>query len=170
MIGRKRLRLVLLALLLLGSGAAQAAMSPDEQLADPALEQRARTLGRELRCLVCQNQSIDDSDADLAKDLRQVVRDRLAMGDSDDEILTYVHARYGDFVLLRPPMVPATWALWFGPVVLLLLAGAAVFAWRRAGVEAPADWTAAEQAKLDRALGDAGPEQPGKPPPGRSAR
>src|SRR4051812_49980740 len=79
------------------------AVRPDEMLADPALEARARDIGQELRCLVCRNQSIDDSDADLAHDLRVVVRERLKEGDSDDQVVAYVRSRYGDFVLLRPP-------------------------------------------------------------------
>ncbi len=120
----------LLALLLAGAlnaGAALAATSPDEILPDPALEARARALGKELRCLVCQNQSIDDSDAPLAKDLRRLVRERLVAGDSDARIRQELVARYGDFVLLEPPFKPATWALWIGPA-LVLLAGAALVA------------------------------------------
>ncbi len=98
------------------------AVEPDEVLADPVLEARARDLSKELRCLVCQNQSIDDSNAGLAKDLRVLVRQRLVAGDSDDEVLDYVVARYGDFVLLRPPIKPVTYLLWFGPAVILALA------------------------------------------------
>jgi cytochrome c-type biogenesis protein CcmH len=101
------------------------AVSPDEMLDDPALEQRARDISRELRCLVCQNQSIDDSNADLARDLRLLVRERLRAGDSDDEVTAYVVARYGDFVLLRPPFKPSTYALWLGPGAALLIAAAA---------------------------------------------
>jgi cytochrome c-type biogenesis protein CcmH len=93
---------------------------PAERLADPALEARARALSQELRCLVCQNQSIDDSNADLAHDLRVLVRERLVAGDSDANVLAYLTSRYGDYVLLRPPVKPATWALWFGPPALLL--------------------------------------------------
>jgi len=104
---------------------AQAAVSPDEVLDDPLLEERARSLGKELRCLVCQNQSIDDSDASLARDLRQVVRERLVAGDSDEQILDYLTDRYGDFVLLSPPVKPGTYLLWAGPA--LLLAAGAVF-------------------------------------------
>ena len=90
----------LLVLFLLLAAPALAATSPSEMLPDAALEARARTLGKELRCLVCQNQSIDNSDADLARDLRRVVRDRLVAGDSDAQVLDYVTQRYGDFVLL----------------------------------------------------------------------
>jgi cytochrome c-type biogenesis protein CcmH len=96
------------------------AVLPDERLADPALEARARTLSQELRCLVCQNQSIDDSNADLAHDLRVLVRERLTARDSDTQVLAYLTSRYGDYVLLRPPVKPATLLLWFGPPLLLL--------------------------------------------------
>jgi cytochrome c-type biogenesis protein CcmH len=94
------------------------AVLPDERLADPALETRARSLGQELRCLVCQNQSIDDSNADLAHDLRLIVRERLVAGDSDAQVLDYLRQRYGDYVLLRPPVTPGTWLLWFGPAAV----------------------------------------------------
>src|SRR5712671_4861633 len=97
------------------------AVEPAERLADPALEARARALSQELRCLVCQNQSIDDSSADLAHDLRVLVRERLAAGDSDRQVLDYLTRRYGDYVLLRPPLKPATWLLWFGPPALLII-------------------------------------------------
>lgn len=102
------------------------ALEPEERLADPALEQRARELSKGLRCVVCQNQSIDDSNAELAQDLRRVVRERLAEGDTDDEVIDYVVARYGDYVLLRPPMDTRTLLLWFGPAAVVL--GAAVWA------------------------------------------
>ncbi|MEM7221770.1 MAG: cytochrome c-type biogenesis protein [Pseudomonadota bacterium] len=98
-----------------------AAVEPDEVLDDPALEARARTLSQEIRCLVCQNESIDSSNADLAKDLRIIVRERLVAGDSDQEVLDYLVARYGDYVLLRPPVKPGTYLLWFGPALLLAL-------------------------------------------------
>jgi cytochrome c-type biogenesis protein CcmH len=111
-----------------------AAVQPDEVLADPALEARAREIGRELRCVVCQNQSIDDSDADLARDLRVLVRERLRAGDSDRQVLDYVVSRYGNFVLLRPPFKPETWALWLGPAAILGLGTATlVFYFRRRG-------------------------------------
>jgi cytochrome c-type biogenesis protein CcmH len=116
------------------------AVEPSERLADPALEARARDISRELRCLVCQNQSIDDSNADLARDLRLVVRERLQAGDSDQAVIGYVTARYGDFVLLRPPFKAATWALWLGPPALLIAGFVAwlMFVRRRAAVaEAP---------------------------------
>ncbi len=102
------------------------AVRPDEMLADPGLEARAREVGRELRCLVCRNQSIDDSDADLAHDLRVVVREHIKDGDSNDQVVAYVRARYGDFVLLRPPFEIGTLLLWGGPVLILLLGGLAL--------------------------------------------
>jgi cytochrome c-type biogenesis protein CcmH len=98
------------------------AVQPDEILTDPALEARARSISTELRCLVCQNQSIDDSDAPLAKDLRVLIRERLTVGDSDREAVDYVVARYGDFVLLKPRFTAQTWALWFSPFAILLIA------------------------------------------------
>ena len=94
------------------------AVNPDEVMADPALESRARGISKGLRCLVCQNQSIDDSDADLAKDLRLLVRDRLSKGDSDDEVVEFVVSRYGDFVLLKPPFKATTLVLWLGPLLI----------------------------------------------------
>ena len=96
------------------------AVNPDEILEDLALEARARVVGKELRCLVCQNQSIDDSDADLARDLRVLVRERITQGDSNEEVIDYVVSRYGDFVLLNPPFKLKTYALWFGPWVILM--------------------------------------------------
>ncbi len=97
------------------------AVEPSEVLSDPALEARARALSQGLRCLVCQNQTIDDSNAGLARDLRIIVRERLVAGDSDEAVLAYITARYGDFVLLSPPMKPKTYALWFGPLLILVL-------------------------------------------------
>ncbi|MEX0815702.1 MAG: cytochrome c-type biogenesis protein [Dongiaceae bacterium] len=117
------MRAAALALLLLVAGTAAWAVLPDEMLDDPALEARARDISKNLRCLVCQNQSIDDSDAELARDLRLLVRERLTAGDSDDQATQFIVARYGDFVLLKPPFKPGTYALWFGPAVVLVLAG-----------------------------------------------
>ncbi len=141
----------------LGGSAALAATSPDEILDDPELEARARELAKELRCLVCQNQSIDDSDADLARDLRHIVRERLLAGDSDADIIDYVTARYGDFVLLRPPMKPSTWGLWYGPLVIFVIAGIAIMFYLRrrrndGDVRQPEQLSADEQARLDRLL------------------
>jgi cytochrome c-type biogenesis protein CcmH len=138
--------------------AGHAATSPDEILADPVLEERARGLSRQLRCLVCQNQSIDDSDADLARDLRQLVRERLVAGDSDEEIIAFLTARYGDFVLLKPPVKPVTWGLWFGPLAVLLVAagGIVVYLRRRSPRDtASAPLSAEEQARLDALMSEA---------------
>src|SRR5579859_3377583 len=111
----------LLLVLLLGLAAASAwAVQPDEMLADPKLEARARAISRDLRCLVCQNQSIDDSDAELARDLRLLLRERLKAGDSDQQARQFLVDRYGDYVLLKPPFKTATLALWLGTPVLLL--------------------------------------------------
>ena len=148
------IRALVLALLVL-SGPASAATSPSEMLQDPALEARARTIGKELRCLVCQNQSIDDSDADLAKDLRHLVRERLIAGDSDQQVLAFVTQRYGDFVLLKPPVKPATWLLWFGPPVVLLIGGALLlfyFRGRSREIETAAELEPAERERLSRLL------------------
>lgn len=100
----------------------------EKQLDDPALESQARQIMKDLRCLVCQNQSIEDSNADLARDLRVVVRDRVAAGDSKQEVMAYMVARYGDWVLLKPPFSVRTWVLWLGPFILLLAGG--FVAWR----------------------------------------
>jgi cytochrome c-type biogenesis protein CcmH len=140
------------------SGAA--AFENDAPLDDPALEARAVALAKELRCLVCQNQSIMESDADLAKDLRRIVRERVVAGESDDDVNAYIVARYGDFVLLRPPFKPKTWVLWFGPAVIVAgaLAGLVVF-WRRriAAPAVPAALSDDERARVARLLED-GPE------------
>ena len=149
------IRIALVFLLL--AGPALAATSPAEMLPDAALEARARVLGKELRCLVCQNQSIDDFDAELARDLRQIVRERLVAGDSDAQVIDYVTQRYGDFVLLKPPVKPSTWLLWFGPAVVLLGGGVLLAAYFRGrGREAaPAvELDAAERERLRRLLAD----------------
>jgi cytochrome c-type biogenesis protein CcmH len=99
------------------------AVEPGERLDDPALEARARGLSKELRCLVCQNQSIDESNADLAHDLRLLLRQRLVAGDTDQQVLDYIVARYGVFVLLDPPFAPLTWVLWLTPPALVLGGG-----------------------------------------------
>ncbi len=113
------------------------AVLPEEVLANPVHEARARAISKELRCVVCQNQSIDDSDAELARDLRVLVRQRIAEGDSDDEVIAYVVSRYGDFVLLRPPVKGATLVLWIGPIAIVLVGLLAMISYfRRAGREA----------------------------------
>jgi cytochrome c-type biogenesis protein CcmH len=138
------------------------AVQPDEILGDPALEGRARVLSKELRCMVCQNQSIDDSDAPLARDLRLLVRERLMAGDSDRQVLDFLTARYGDFVLLKPPFGWRTALLWFGPLALLgtgiVAIGMAARRRRNAAggeAESPAQLTAAEQARVADLMGNA---------------
>lgn len=134
------------------------AVEPDERLEDPTLEARAREISKDLRCLVCQNQSIDDSDAPLARDLRLLVRERLVAGDTNDGVIDYVVSRYGDFVLLKPPFRGSTYALWLGPVAILALGGGAmVLFFRRRRTAAPAAPQALdedEQKRLDALLGD----------------
>jgi cytochrome c-type biogenesis protein CcmH len=131
------------------------AVEPDEMLQDPGLEARARTISQELRCLVCQNQSIDDSNAALAKDLRLLVRERLTAGDSDAAVLAFVEARYGEFVLLRPKLNAHTLLLWLAPLLLLLAVGLGTFRRVRAGRrrgQLPAPLTEAEQRRLEDLL------------------
>lgn len=139
------MRLPALLLLLLATPAA--AVLPDEMLKDPALEARARQISAELRCVVCQNQSIDDSDAPLARDLRLVVREQLMMGKTDAEAMDYIVARYGNFVLLKPPVEPATWVLWLGPFALLIIGGGALAVMSRRRL-APADAAPLTEAEL----------------------
>jgi cytochrome c-type biogenesis protein CcmH len=129
------------------------ALSPDELLKDPALESRARAISAELRCLVCQNQSIDDSDAPLAKDLRTLVREQLMQGKSDAEIMDFVVARYGEFVLLKPRLTAGTLLLWGTPFAVLLIAGAALLLRRRRVDAAPeTPLSEAERQALQRAI------------------
>jgi cytochrome c-type biogenesis protein CcmH len=125
-----RLPAVLAALLLMQWASVGArAVQPDEMLNDPALEHQAREISSELRCLVCQNQSIDDSDAPLARDLRLIVRERLQAGDGRSDVIDFVVARYGEFILLRPRLSAKTYVLWIAPL-LLLLGGALFLAYR----------------------------------------
>jgi cytochrome c-type biogenesis protein CcmH len=152
-------RLILAAALLIAGGAPSVlAVEPSERLADPALEARARDLSKELRCLVCQNQSIDESNADLAHDLRVLLRQRLVAGDTNQQVLDYVAARYGTFVLLDPPFAPATYVLWLAPPLLLAGAGAllAIRAHRRRPERVPAGLTQEEKARAALLLGDHG--------------
>src|SRR5262245_42703444 len=155
---RRLLALVLLLSALVASAGALA-VQPDEILPDATLEARARGLSKELRCMVCQNQSIDDSDAPLARDLRVLVRERLQAGDTDHEVIDFLVARYGEFVLLKPRFSPHTALLWLSPAVLLLIGAFALFmAFRRsrAGTAAAtADspkLTPAEAARLSEIL------------------
>jgi cytochrome c-type biogenesis protein CcmH len=123
------IRILLCALLLVAfTATATHAVQPDEIMSDPAKEARARDLSRELRCMVCQNQSIDDSEAPLARDLRLLVRERIAAGDSDAQVVDFLVARYGEFVLLKPRLNPHTWLLWLLPPLLLAGGGLALFA------------------------------------------
>jgi cytochrome c-type biogenesis protein CcmH len=154
-------RFIFIVIAVLGLSVPAFAVQPDEILSDPALEARARELSRELRCMVCQNQSIDDSDAPLARDLRLLVRERLKAGDTNRQVLDFLVARYGEFVLLKPPFKAHTLLLWLGPP-FLLLGGAvalALIARRRGNAQGgdstpkgPAKLTAAEEARLAKLL------------------
>jgi cytochrome c-type biogenesis protein CcmH len=151
------MRWLLLAALLLAAALASPpahAVRPDEMLPNPALEARAREIGKELRCLVCRNQSIDDSEAALAHDLRVLVRERLIAGDTDRQVVAYVVARYGDYVLLRPPFQFDTWLLWGGPLLILVVGGIAMvrFARRRSDLAAAPPLSADEQRRLAHIL------------------
>ncbi len=157
----RKLRAALLAVLaaiLLAGGAV--AVTPDEKLDDPVLEARARALSTGLRCMVCQNQSIDDSDAPLAHDLRVLLRERIVAGDSDREVLDFLVARYGEFILLKPRFNAYTALLWAAPVLLLVGGGIAAFGVmrrRRAGESAPGNGLSdKERAELDRILSKPG--------------
>jgi len=150
----RRLVQIVLLLALLAPGVA-AAVTPDEMLKDPALETRARALSREIRCMVCQNQSIDSSEAPLAHDLRVLVRQRLVAGDSDQQVLDYLVARYGEFVLLKPPLELHTLLLWGAPPAVLLagLIGLLLMARRRRPTLEPQNLTPEEQKKLATLVG-----------------
>ena len=141
---------LVLALALMLAAAPAFAVNPDEVLSDPSLEARARALSAELRCMVCQNQSIDDSNADLARDLRVLVRERITDGDTDQQVLNYIVSRYGEFVLLKPPFSVRTLLLWGAPVLLILAGGVSltVFVRKRAGKPTGSKLTADEQARL----------------------
>ncbi len=152
----RRARLAPLVLALLLAAAPAPAVQPDEVLADPALEARARSISEGLRCLVCRNESIDESNAELARDLRLLVRERLLAGDSDAGVVDFVVARYGEYVLLRPTASGANLLLWVaGPAMLLLGLGIAALYVRRRGrapEAAPEALSAAEKARLDEIL------------------
>ncbi len=135
------------------------AVQPDEIMSDPAKEARARDLSRELRCMVCQNQSIDDSEAPLARDLRLLVRERIAAGDTDAQVIDYLVSRYGEFVLLKPRLNGHTWVLWFLPPLVLAGGGAALWMSNRrrkksgsAEEQSSQDLTADEEARLKRLI------------------
>ena len=139
----------ILVLALVLSHPAYAISDPAEMLPDKTQEARAERIGQQLRCLVCQNESIEDSGADLARDLRKIVRQRVAAGDNDQAIMDWMVARYGDFVRLRPPFEPLTLALWGSPVIALLIGAGAVWATRRRATGTPpAPLDVVEEAKL----------------------
>jgi cytochrome c-type biogenesis protein CcmH len=124
------------------------AVQPDEVMKDPALEARARDLSAELRCLVCQNQSIDDSDAPLARDIRLLIRERIGQGESNDAVRAYLVSRYGDFILLKPPFKPETLLLWLSPVLTLGVGVAAALLARRRAPRSTPRLSAEEEARL----------------------
>jgi cytochrome c-type biogenesis protein CcmH len=124
------------------------AVEPDEVMKDPALEARARALSAELRCLVCQNQSIDDSEAPLARDIRILIRGRIEKGESNDAVRAYLVSRYGDFILLKPPFKPETLLLWLSPTLTLCAGLAAVLLARRRAPRATPRLSAEEEARL----------------------
>ena len=142
--------LALIAALALVCAPSARAVDPSEVLPNPVDEARARDISKNLRCLVCQNQSIDDSDAQLARDLRLLVRDRIKAGDSDNDVIAYVVSRYGDFVLLKPPLKAATAALWLGPAAIALGAVFAVFAFFRRRRKSPAAAAAAPLSEAEK--------------------
>jgi cytochrome c-type biogenesis protein CcmH len=143
-----RARLTLLAVFLLLTGPAYAISDPAEMLQNPAQEARAEAVGRQLRCLVCQNESIEDSGADLARDLRKIVRQRVVAGDTDAQITAWMVARYGDFVRLRPPFNAVTALLWLSPVLAVAMGLGLALLGRRARPAPPAPLSAAEQARV----------------------
>jgi cytochrome c-type biogenesis protein CcmH len=151
-------RNIILACLLVLTPLTARAVQPDEIMTDQRLEARARALSAQLRCMVCQNESIDESNADLARDLRLLVRERLQAGDSDDQIRAFLVRRYGDFILLKPPFKPETWLLWGAPFLVLLVGGCIIFiARRRQKSLVPANLLSeAERAKLNALLGEDG--------------
>lgn len=156
----KKLMIVLAALVALSAPAL--AVDPDEVLDDPILEQRAREVSKDLRCVVCQNQSIDDSDSGIAKKMRLLVRDRISQGDSNQEVKDYLVSRYGDFVLLKPPVKAKTLILWFGPAVMVVLGLIGIiFYYRRRAREKPENagakpLSAQEKARLEALLKEEG--------------
>ena len=150
------LRTLLVAAALAVTAQTGLAVEPDEILADPVLEARAREISAEVRCVVCQNESIDTSNAGIARDLRILIRERLTAGDSNDQVLDFLVARYGDFVLLRPPFKPSTYALWFAPFTIMLLgAGGIALTLRnvsRRSAAAARTLSAADEAELQQVL------------------
>ncbi|WBU31767.1 cytochrome c-type biogenesis protein CcmH [Rhodopseudomonas palustris] len=164
----RSLRAFSLALMMLAFAAPLAhAVQPDEVMADPKQESRARELSRELRCMVCQNQSIDDSDATLAKDLRLLVRERIAAGDSNKQVIDYLVSRYGEFVLLKPRFETHTLLLWLLPPLVLVAGGLGLWLHIRRrsrdaarASDAPKPLSADEQARLDKLLAEGADQAP----------
>ncbi len=162
-------RLLLAGLMSLLAAVPAGAVEPDEILADPALEGRAREISKELRCVVCQNQSIDDSHAEIARDMRVLVRERLVAGDDDEQVVDFMVARYGEYVRFSPAIRFETLPLWFGPPVLLaivLLAFLLAFRMQqnKAAPEGVLPLSAAERARLDALVEDFGGDgKPGTP-------
>ncbi len=141
-------KLLLLLALLVSLASPALAVQPDEVMKDPVLESRARSLSAELRCLVCQNESIDDSEAPLARDIRLLIRERIGQGESNDVVRAYLVSRYGDFILLKPPFKPETLLLWLSPVLTLGLGAAAALYARRRAPRATPRLSAEEEAQL----------------------
>jgi cytochrome c-type biogenesis protein CcmH len=161
----RRVLAALFALVLIGCSAVHA-VQPDEIMPDPAKEARARDLSRELRCMVCQNQSIDDSDAPLARDLRLLVRERITAGDSDTQVMDFLVARYGEFVLLKPRFEQRTWLLWLLPPLALAGGGLALWIYARRRVrtvDAAMALTPDEEARLTKLLSGDLPEPRSEP-------
>ncbi|MEM9573723.1 MAG: cytochrome c-type biogenesis protein [Pseudomonadota bacterium] len=147
-------RYIIFALFISWSTGAALAVNPDEILSDAALESRARDISANLRCLVCQNQSIDDSDAELARDLRVLVRERLVSGDTDAQVMKYVVDRYGEFVLLRPTFSIRNFILWGTPVIVLILGGFAAYSYSRQqnSTSATSSLSSEEEERLSKLL------------------
>lgn len=165
---------IILALILAAAvtiGSPLHAVQPDEIMADPIKEARARELSKELRCMVCQNQSIDDSDAPLARDLRLLVRERITAGDSDSQVIEFLVARYGEFVLLKPRFNQHTMLLWLLPPLALMLGGLALWAYSRrreagaVGKDSLLKLTKEEEARLEKLLGSEPPSPAEEPNP-----
>jgi cytochrome c-type biogenesis protein CcmH len=164
---RKLIAISLVLLTTAFAASAARAVQPDEIMSDPVKESRARDLSRELRCMVCQNQSIDDSEAPLARDLRLLVRERIAAGDSDAQVINFLVARYGEFVLLKPRLELHTLLLWLLPPMALAGGGLALWVHSRRAKSAaaedlsPSRLTAEEEARLERLMaGEPAPEKP----------
>jgi cytochrome c-type biogenesis protein CcmH len=168
MIALKKILACMFAIAVMAAAPAAYAVQPDEIMSDPAKELRARDLSRELRCMVCQNQSIDDSEAPLARDLRLLVRERIAAGDSDAQVLDFLVARYGEFVLLKPRLSPHTWLLWLVPPLALVGGGLALWTYNRRRLRSAGSddqpafkLTAEEEARLEQLMAaQASPDKP----------